>query len=130
MTVLTGTKIKDTYPSLIKTEDNLPVDGTLKKLTDGVGNELPLEASTAGIKFTGEVDFDGATVTGIKSGELDVSLTDFSTSIFYYGGLVDETEWQINKWDDGVKTIANQENNPTFTNLGDAWDNKETLIYE
>jgi hypothetical protein len=40
-TALTGLEIKDTYESLIKVGDNGPLDGTLQRLSDGLGNDLP-----------------------------------------------------------------------------------------
>jgi hypothetical protein len=45
-TALTGLQIKDTYESLIKVGDNGPIDGTLQRLSDGLGNDLPLLVST------------------------------------------------------------------------------------
>jgi hypothetical protein len=45
-TTLTGTTPQDTYDSLIKVGDNGPIDGTLKRLSDGLGNDLPLLVST------------------------------------------------------------------------------------
>ena len=65
MSTLTGTKIKDTYPGLIKTSDNGIVGATEKQLTDGLGNGLPVSAGTSGVSFTGGVDFSSATVTGL-----------------------------------------------------------------
>ncbi len=62
---LTGTKIKDTYPGLIKTIDSGPLGLTASALTDGLGNILPLELSITDVNFTGNVDFSGATVSGL-----------------------------------------------------------------
>jgi hypothetical protein len=42
-----------TYDALIKTGDNEPLTASLKVLSDGVGTNLPMEASTTGINFTG-----------------------------------------------------------------------------
>jgi len=63
MATLTNLKIKDTYDGLLKTSDNQPIDGTLKTLQDGLGNDLPIEVSTTEVNFTG-------TVSGITSGGL------------------------------------------------------------
>jgi hypothetical protein len=63
MATLQNTQINQTYVGLIKTTDNAIVDGTLKALTDGLGNNLPIEVSTTGVNFTG-------TVTGISAGGL------------------------------------------------------------
>ena len=53
-TSLTGTKPKDTYDSLIKVTDNGPLSGTMKTLTDGLGNDsvLALSTTAAGIGTT------------------------------------------------------------------------------
>lgn len=69
MASLQGTKIKDTYPGLIKIEDNGTVQPTvLKTLTDGSGGTLPLSVSQVETKFTSGslVDFTGTTVTGLS----------------------------------------------------------------
>ena len=58
---LTNKQISATYDGLIKTSDEQPIDGNLKTLQDGVGNNLPIEVSTTGVNFTG-------TVTGIPAG--------------------------------------------------------------
>ena len=57
---LTNKQIDLTYDGLIKTSDEQPIDGTLKTLQDGVGNDLPMQVSTTGVNFTG-------TVTGIPA---------------------------------------------------------------
>ena len=70
MSTLTGTKIKDTYPGLIKIEDNGAVQPTvLKTLTDGTGGTLPIQVSQVETKFTSGslVDFTGTTVSGLPS---------------------------------------------------------------
>jgi hypothetical protein len=52
-TALTGLEIKDTYDGLIKTTDNGPLSGTLKRITDGLGNDSALSLSTAAARVTG-----------------------------------------------------------------------------
>jgi hypothetical protein len=54
-TTLTGTTPQDTYDSLIKVTDNGPLTGSLKKLTDGLGNDSSLSLSTAAASFSGNV---------------------------------------------------------------------------
>ena len=131
---LTGTLIKDTYPSLIKMADNAPIMGVLRSLTDGLGNPLPVEVSASTFKFTGDVDLTTANVTGIitESNDLSITLTDFTNiNIYYYGGENSELEWQINKWNNttNTKEFANITNNPTYNTLNDAWVDKLTLTY-
>ena len=58
---LTNKQISASYDGLIKTSDEQPIDGNLKTLQDGVGNNLPIEVSTTGVNFTG-------TVSGIPGG--------------------------------------------------------------
>jgi len=50
---LNGLTPAGTYPGLIKTGDNTAIDGTLKVLSDGNGNNLPMEVSTTGVNLTG-----------------------------------------------------------------------------
>ena len=49
MATLTGTKIKDTYKSLVKVTDNAEAGTTGKQLSDGNGNDLGLFVDTDGI---------------------------------------------------------------------------------
>jgi hypothetical protein len=51
-TSLTGLTPATTYDALIKVGDNGPIDGTLKALSDGLGNDLPMEVSTETVNFT------------------------------------------------------------------------------
>ena len=88
---LTNKQISQTFPGLIKTNDELALDGTAKALQDGVGNNTGLQLATGnsdyityitsddvftnglavsstGVAFAGSVDFTTATVTGIDTG--------------------------------------------------------------
>lgn len=90
MADLQNAQIDQSYPSLIKTFDNGPIDATFKFLSDGAGNKLPIEVSNADVRilsnqiqltdvaqvngfaitsvdtaFGGAVDFSSATVTGL-----------------------------------------------------------------
>ena len=58
-TSLTGLTPATTYDALIKVGDNGPIDGTLKALSDGLGNDLPMQASTAAVNFTGALTQSG-----------------------------------------------------------------------
>jgi hypothetical protein len=60
-TTLTGTTPQDTYDSLIKVTDNGPLSGSLKTLTDGLGNDSALALSTGAASVTGalSVSLDG-----------------------------------------------------------------------
>jgi hypothetical protein len=96
MASLTGTKIKDTYDSLIKVSDNGALDGTLQTLTDGLGNNSALSLSTAGASVTGTLAVSGATtLSGGVSGNVA-----FDTNTLF----VDATNNRV-----GIGT-----NNPTY----------------
>ena len=58
-TTLTGTKPKDTYDSLIKVTDNGPLSGTLKALSDGLGNDSTLSLSTTAASIAGTLAVTG-----------------------------------------------------------------------
>ena len=61
-TTLTGLTPATTYDALIKVGDNGPITGALKVLSDGVGTNLPMEASTTAINFTGTLQQSGVAV--------------------------------------------------------------------
>jgi hypothetical protein len=65
MSSLQNLQINDTFPGLIKTNDEAAITGTLKTLQDGAGNNLPIEVSTTGVNFTGTVT--GIPVGGVQS---------------------------------------------------------------
>jgi hypothetical protein len=68
MSTLQGTKIKDTYPGLIKTSDNAVIGATEKTIQDGLGNESTLSLGTTSASFNGTLDLTNATVTGLAGG--------------------------------------------------------------
>lgn len=59
---LNGLTPAGTYPGLIKTGDNTAIDGTPKVLSDGNGNNLPMEVSTTGVNFTNNLTQGGVAV--------------------------------------------------------------------
>jgi hypothetical protein len=61
-TSLNGLTPGATYTGLIKTGDNSAIGGTLKTLSDGAGNDLPIEASTTTINFTNGLQQGGVAV--------------------------------------------------------------------
>jgi hypothetical protein len=58
-TTLTGTTPQDTYDSLIKVTDNGPLSGSLKVLTDGLGNDSTLSLSTTAASIAGTLSVTG-----------------------------------------------------------------------
>jgi hypothetical protein len=64
MSSLQNQKIKNTYPGLIKTEDNSALGSTASRLTDGLGNTIPMTISGSSVVFDGDVDITQATIVG------------------------------------------------------------------
>jgi hypothetical protein len=54
-TSLTGQNVNTTYDSLIKVGDNGPITSGLKQLSDGLGNEFPMQASSTQVIITGSL---------------------------------------------------------------------------
>ena len=52
---LNNTTPANTYAALIKVGDNTSVDATLQALSDGAGNDLPMEVSSSTVNFTNTV---------------------------------------------------------------------------
>jgi len=59
---LNGLTPAGTYPGLIKTGDNTAISGTPKVLSDGNGNNLPMEVSTTAVNFTNQLQQGGVAV--------------------------------------------------------------------
>jgi len=59
---LNGLTPAGTYPGLIKTGDNTAISGTPKVLSDGNGNNLPMEVSTTEVNFTNQLKQGGVAV--------------------------------------------------------------------
>jgi hypothetical protein len=64
MADLTNKYIYETYKGLIKTEDNEPINGTLKPLSDGEGNPLPIEVSETEVNITGQTTVPNLFIAG------------------------------------------------------------------
>ena len=64
MATLLGQKINATYDSLLKTEDNDGITGSLKQITDGVGQTTPLYLSTTEAKIGGNLEITGDLTVG------------------------------------------------------------------
>ena len=76
-TTLTGTTPQDTYDSLIKVTDNGPISGTLKALSDGLGNDSVLAISTASSSITAASGAIGLTLANSSGGtKVDFSVTE------------------------------------------------------
>ena len=69
MATLTGTKVKDTYQSLIKLESGT-LSSTYKTVEDGNGNDSGLKISTSGVevgalKFTSDPSSSSSELTAL-----------------------------------------------------------------
>jgi len=86
-TTLTGTTPQDTYDSLIKVTDNGPIDGTLKVLSDGLGNDSALSLSTGAASITGTLAVSvnasiGATPESWFSGYKFLQINNFAAAAY------------------------------------------------
>ncbi len=76
---------------------------------------------------------DMATVTNFVSNNIffEATLVDENDSTYMYYGGDKGSDWQIDRVlrTDGTRTRASEINNPTVTNLTDAWNTRGTLTY-
>jgi len=77
MATLTGNSVQSTYDSLIKIGDNTSGFASLKQLSDGLGNLMPIKFSSAVVDFqtATDVNFTGVNVIGISSTDTTYDLT-------------------------------------------------------
>jgi hypothetical protein len=85
-TSLTGLTPATTYDALIKVGDNGPIDGTLKTLSDGLGNDLPMQASTAAVNFTGTLTQSGVALQAVLVSGTNIKTIN-STSLLGSGNI-------------------------------------------
>jgi hypothetical protein len=85
-TTLTGLTPATTYDALIKTGDNAPIDATLKTLSDGLGNNLPIEVSTTGVNFTNNLTQGGTALQPVLVSGTNIKTIN-STSVLGSGNL-------------------------------------------
>jgi hypothetical protein len=103
---LLNTTPQNTYPSLIKLSDNLPLSSTMRALSDGNGNDLPLLVSTTGINnrgggsvltntaFGGDAlltNVSGVSLTAIGYEALKNNTASFNTSLGFQSMLTNST---------------------------------------
>jgi len=68
MATLTGKKIKDTYDSVLKLDDNAGLSSAPKTITDGLGNATPVSVSDTEVKASVNVEATGfKTPTGTST---------------------------------------------------------------
>lgn len=66
---------------------------------------------------------------GVGGSHFVVSLLDIGVTTSYYGGLVDNSTWKINKWVASALSVATQSNNPGVSMLSSAWTSRNSLVY-
>jgi hypothetical protein len=93
-----------TYPSLIKFGDNSAISGTLRALSDGLGTDLPIQVSTAGVNFTGTASI-GGTALSPSSG--------VSGAIQFSNGSAFASDATNFFWDDTNNRLGVGTNTPT-----------------
>jgi len=92
MATLFNTKIKDTYQSLLKLEDNTILTTTTKNVTDGLGNASPLYMSTTRVGIGTNAPISTLNVLGLStfigaSGNILGSTTANAAAQFYQSGF-------------------------------------------
>jgi hypothetical protein len=106
-TSLINTKPQDTYPGLLKTTDNAAISGTLKTLSDGNGNDFPMQISTTAVNFTGTLTQNGSPVTTPPSG--------VSGAIQFSNGSAFASDAANLFWDDTNNRLGVGTNAPSAT---------------
>lgn len=114
MASLTGNQVNLTYDSLLKMNDNGPIDAAYGIVTDGLGNSANFQINNTGIKFTGNADFTSATVTGISTLTYTLqtaqSTNDVNVSLVNSSGVFDTVKFvagtNITLTDNGSQQIT------------------------
>ena len=77
MATLTGNQIQNTYESLIKIGDNTSGFGSLKQLSDGLGNLMPIKFSNSVVDFQAatSVNFTGVNLIGVSTTDTTYDLS-------------------------------------------------------
>jgi hypothetical protein len=96
-----------TYPALIKFGDNSAISGTLRALSDGLGTDLPIQVSTAGVNFTGTASIGGTAIVTNASG--------VSGAIQFSNGSAFASDATNFFWDDTNNRLGVGTNAPTNT---------------
>jgi hypothetical protein len=107
MATYTGQKIKDTYESILKLDDNGNLTSSTKIITDGLGNQTPLSISSTEVKSSVNLEATGfKTPTGTSSEFLK---SDGSVDSNTYSIASDLDNYLLNTTDtlDGVFTLEN-----------------------
>jgi hypothetical protein len=99
MATLTGTTIQSTYDSLLKVTDNDSITGSLKRITDGLGNNTPLYLSSSAVEIVSTLNvtstITGSNLSGTNTGdETKASIeTKLGAATSSNSGYLTSTDW-------------------------------------
>jgi len=113
-TTLTGTTPQDTYDSLIKVTDNGPISGTLKALSDGLGNDSTLSLSTTAASIAGTL-----AVTGNATFDTSTLFVDATNNRVGIGTVLPAGNLHIASATDGVIRIQGSASGLSYIDLAD-----------
>jgi hypothetical protein len=86
MATLFNTKIKDTYQSLLKLEDNTILTTTTKNITDGLGNASPLYMSTTQVRIASTGGSFQVRSTSDSSSSITIGNDTVNSRLILWGG--------------------------------------------
>jgi hypothetical protein len=109
-TTLTGTTPQDTYDSLIKVTDNGPISGTLKALSDGLGNDSTLSLSTTAASIAGTL-----AVTGNATFDTSTLFVDAANNRVGIGTITPSTQLSLASASDVFMSVSRD---ASFVNFG------------
>jgi hypothetical protein len=114
-TSLTGLTPATTYDALIKVGDNGTLSGTLKTLSDGLGNDSSLSLSTTAASLSGTLAVTGA---------LNGSSADFSTNARFFSAgnwmeFATNVLTSLNNDGAHIRSVVSNVDNPTYSFTGD-----------
>lgn len=99
MATLTGTTIQSTYDSLLKVSDNDAITSTLKRITDGLGNNTPLYLSSSAVEISSGLSvigsITGSNISGSNTGDETKSSieTKLGAATASNSGFLTSTDW-------------------------------------
>jgi hypothetical protein len=99
MATLTGTTIQSTYDSLLKVTDNDSITGSVKRITDGLGNNTPLYLSSSAVEIVSTLNvtstITGSNLSGTNTGdETNATIkTKLGAASASQDGYLTSTDW-------------------------------------
>ena len=99
MASLTGNTIQSTYDSLLKVTDNDSITGSLKRITDGLGNNTPLYLSSSAVEIVSTLNvtstITASNLSGTNTGDETKSSieTKLGAATSSNSGYLTSTDW-------------------------------------